>query len=128
MEHTYAEALWKLIEDGEQPKKAVAKLKVYLEARGRVNLLPKIARAFARIAARERARSAVMISVARQKDVAKAEREARAILTELGATAADLDVRLDDSLVGGWRLEGRERLVDASFKKSLLSIYNRATQ
>ena len=39
-----------------------------------------------------------------------------------------MKVRVDDSLIGGWRLEGRERLIDASYKELLLSIYNRATQ
>ena len=42
--------------------------------------------------------------------------------------AKDVDVALDDSLIGGWRLEGRGNLVDASFKKSLLDMYNRTTQ
>ncbi len=128
METLYAQTLWKMIEDGVKPKEAVAKLHEYLEKRGRANLLPKIAHAFARIASRESARKTMVLSVARQKDVSRAEREAKDILEELGASAKDVEVHVDDSLIGGWRLEGRERLVDASFKKSLLSIYDRVLE
>ncbi|MBI2610466.1 F0F1 ATP synthase subunit delta [Candidatus Kaiserbacteria bacterium] len=127
MENAYAEALWKMIEAGEQPKAAVAKLRAYLERHGRANLLPKIAHALMRVAARESAKRAVVLSVARHKDIENAEREARDILKELGTSAKDMEMRVDDSLIGGWRLEGRERLVDASYKKSLLEIYNKVT-
>ncbi|MBI4094024.1 F0F1 ATP synthase subunit delta [Candidatus Kaiserbacteria bacterium] len=128
MESTYAKALWQMVEGGTTPKQAVAKLRDYLAGRGRINLLPRIGRALLRIAARERGKRAVVLSVAAKKDTAKAEREARQLLQELGADSGDVEIHVDDSLIGGWRLEGRECLVDASFKKSLLSIYNRATQ
>lgn len=127
MENQYAEALWKMIEGGEKPKEAVTKLRAYLERRGRANLLPKITHAFARIAGRRGTKKAVVLSVARQKDVSRAEREIKDILKELGAGAKDIEVRLDGSLIGGWRLEGRERLVDASFKRDLLEIYSKVT-
>lgn len=127
MEQAYAQALWKMVEEGVEPKEAVAKLREVLARHGRETLLPRIGRAFARIAARERAKSAVVLSVAREKDARNAKQEAAGVLRELAAGAEDVEIRVDDSLIGGWRLEGRERLVDASYKKSLLSIYNRAT-
>ncbi len=128
MENAYAKALSQMVENGATPKHAVSKLRDYLATRGRVNLLPRIARSLIRIAARERAKNALVLSVAREIDAPSAEENVKPLLKELGADAKDLEVRVDDSLIGGWRLEGRERLVDASFKKSLLSIYNRATQ
>lgn len=128
METAYALALWKMIEGGMKPKETVMKLREALGKRGRVNLTPKIARAFARIAEREHRKRVVTLSVAREKDALKAEREVKDILQELGVSAKDMKVRVDDSLIGGWRLEGRERLIDASYKELLLSIYNRATQ
>lgn len=128
MEHTYAKALWKMVEGGMTPKQGVATLHAYLTGRGRASLLPRIGRALARIASRERAKNTIVLSVARDKDVASAKRASANFLKELGAAPDDLEVRVDESLIGGWRLLGREQLLDASFKKSLLSIYNRSTE
>lgn len=128
MENTYAKALWKMVEGGMTPKQGVAKLHAYLTGRGRADLMPRIGRALARIASRERAKNTIVLSVAHEKDVASAKRGAAHVLKGLGATPDDIDIRVDESLIGGWRLLGREQLLDASFKKSLLSIYNRSTQ
>lgn len=128
MEKAYAEALWQIVENGEKPKEAVAKLRAVLVSHGREALMPRIAREFARIAAHEGAKKSVTLTVAAEKHAAAAKRAVQGALNELGADADDLNVQVDDSLIGGWRLEGRERLQDASYKKSLLSIYNRATQ
>lgn len=128
MYENYAHALYTMVEAGLKPKEAVEKLREKLVAEGRENLLPHIARAFVRIAEREMNKQQVVLSVAREKDENKAKREAKDILKELGADASDLSIRIDETLIGGWRLEGREHLHDASFKKQLLSLYNRATQ
>ncbi|MBI2612747.1 F0F1 ATP synthase subunit delta [Candidatus Kaiserbacteria bacterium] len=128
MEHAYAQALWEMVEGGAKPKEAVSKLLATLKLHGREALMPRIARAFARIAARESAKKSVTLTIADEKHAAAAKRTAKEALHELGIDTEDLAIQADDSLIGGWRLEGRERLHDASYKKSLLSIYNRATQ
>ncbi len=125
MEKTYAEVLWQMIQRGTSPKKAVHALHETLTARGRAALMPRIARAFARIAAREGERTGMVLAVAREKDAQRAIRAAKGALASVGVKAADVHVRVDDTLIGGWRLEGREQLVDASWKKHLISIYNR---
>lgn len=128
MEKAYAQVLWQMIEKGAKPKEAIAQLHWALQRAGRENLLPRIAHAFKRVALRHARRNEIVLSVARTKDGEKAKREVKEILAELDARAGDLTLRVDDTLIGGWRLEGRERLHDASFKKQLLSLYNRATQ
>jgi F0F1-type ATP synthase delta subunit len=128
MEQAYAQALWEVIRKGTSPKQAVDALREALAARGRTALLPRIARAFARIAARDEEKNGVVLSIARAEDERKAKAAAKDVLAELGVKPAEVVVRTDDSLIGGWRLEGRERLVDASWKTALVSIYNRAIQ
>ena len=125
-EHAYAEALHMAVEQGKNPSAAVVSLHTLLKRRGRAALMPQIARAFARIAQRERARNIVTLNVV--NDASRAKTEAKKILSEIGVDARDVEVHTDENLIGGWRLEGRERLYDASFKKHLLSIYNRITQ
>ena len=128
METAYAQALSKVIERGMEPGKAIAELKKSLEHSNRSSLLPKIARAFSRIAARQERKNTMTLSIARKKDAAHALRAAQTILAEQGIGETDLCEIIDESLIGGWRLEGRGLLVDQSWKKSLLSMYNAVTQ
>ncbi|HWP61309.1 MAG TPA: F0F1 ATP synthase subunit delta [Candidatus Paceibacterota bacterium] len=127
METAYAQALFRIIESGKKPDAAIAMLKKELQARGRSALLPKIARAFARLADREARRNTMTLSIARQKDAKAALKEAEKILAAQHITKTELCEVVDEHLIGGWRLEGRGLLVDRSWKKSLLSMYNRAT-
>ncbi len=117
-----------MIQLGMAPKKAVDALHESLVVRGRQALMPRIARAFARISERDEGRNGVTLSIAHEKDERSAKRAAKDVLAGMDVAAGDVSVKVDDSLIGGWRLEGRERLVDATFKKYLVSIYNRATQ
>jgi len=128
METSYAQALWQLIERGATPKKALEQLRENLETKGRMALMPRIALAFARIAERNTGKRGVTLTVAHESDERRAKSAIKDVLAEIQATPKDVTVKVDDSLIGGWRLEGRELLVDASWKRHLLSIYNRATQ
>ena len=73
-------------------------------------------------------KNGITLTVAREKDERSAKSAVKDVLADMNASTKDVSVKVDESLIGGWRLEGREMLVDASWKKSLLSIYNRATQ
>ena len=128
MEQAYAQALWQMIVGGTPHDTAVRALRESLAAHGRVALLPRIGRAFARLAERESKKRDVFLTVAREEDVKHAEKEAHEAISALGVQKHDLKTRVDDTLIGGWRLEGRETLVDASYKKQLLDIYGRVTQ
>src|SRR3989338_7653539 len=127
MEQSYAQALWKMVEGGMTPAKAVRALQETLKVHGREALLPRIASAFARIAQRETKRSDVVLTLAREKDGRHAHKEIKEMLTRMGVTSKDLKTQIDDTLIGGWRLEGKETLVDASYKNQLLELYNRVT-
>lgn len=127
MEKAYAQALWKIVDGGTAVDAAVASLRAHLERHGRIALLPAISRAFARIAAAHERRSRIVLSVSRHADESIARKECADVLHKLNAKNHDVEVCVDDTLIGGWRLEGRELLVDASYKKHLLSLYSKAT-
>jgi|SRR3989344_2090629 len=127
MQEAYAQALWKMVEGGLTPAKAVRALEVTLKTHGREALLPRIASAFARIAQRETKRSDVVLTLAREKDERRAHKEIKEMLTRMKVDSKDLKTQIDDTLIGGWRLEGKETLVDASYKNQLLELYNRVT-
>ena len=123
MENAYAAALWKIVEKGTTPQAAVRALYEKLALEGRVSLLPRIARAFERLAARNRARTGVTLAVA---DLSQEGN----ISIAAAATGIDLThalIKEDPTLIGGWRIEAPETLIDASYKKDLLAIYRSAT-
>ncbi len=126
MERQYAQALWNAIEGGTEPAKAVHMLHQMLQRAGREVLMPKIAHAFKRLAETQMSKHSLTLSVAREKDAHRALEEARK-MSRAALDKESLEVAVDESLIGGWRLEGREHLIDASFKKYLLDVYNAAT-
>lgn len=124
MPDNYAEALWRVVEKGKTPKAAVSALYRMLEAQGRLRLLRPIGKSFARVAEKKERASKITLSIAREKDARAAIREAASILAGFGAKKEDLALAVDPDIVGGWRLEGRGKLIDASYKKHLLNIYD----
>ncbi len=126
MEQAYAQALWKMVERGMDHKRALTALRETLREHGRESLLPRIGKAFARIAARDAKKNDIVLTVADAKDIHKAEKEAKEFLSSEGGSSLGGKTQVDDTLIGGWRLEGRGVLVDNSYKKQLLEIYNRS--
>lgn len=119
MEKKYAQALWEMIAGGADPKAAVASIAQALEGHGRAGLISRVGKEFSRLAERRMRRTQSTITVARESDVAFAKAE---------SGVADASVRVDAAQIGGWRLETGERLVDATYKRYLLDIFNRATR
>lgn len=127
MEKAYAQALWQMIGREMDPKKAVHAIHAQLQAQGRQELMPRIAKAFKRLAARERTRDTVTLTIADKAHEHAAHKEAATTLEKLDIKTEDVETHVDHSLIGGWRVEGREHLVDASYKKHLLAIYTATT-
>jgi len=111
--------MWFMLDKGEEPYVIVKKVRATLITRGALALFPHIGHAFERIAERNMRRERSVVSIARKKD----EKEAR-----LAADARDAELVIDSSLIGGWRYEDKEVLVDNSFKRHLFAIYNRASR
>jgi F0F1-type ATP synthase delta subunit len=99
-----------------------------LKTEGREALMPRIAKAFERLSARMNERDIVTLTIADKAHEHGAITEATRAITNTAIDKKDIAVRLDSTLIGGWRLEGREVLVDESYKKHLLAIYTRATR
>ncbi|MDP3645546.1 MAG: F0F1 ATP synthase subunit delta [bacterium] len=106
------------------PQKAVHALREILVARGREVLFPRIAKAFERIAVRESNRADVTLHIADEKDERHARSEAKKALAEMKLDTGITNIKIDGTLVGGWRLESGEHLLDNSYKRHLLNLYN----
>ena len=115
----YAQALLVLVRSGEKPKKAIERLYAMLVTSGRTALMPGIARAFLRLAERDLRKHGSILYLAKKAH----EKRARA-----ATEAKEANVAVDPHLIGGWRLESEEQLIDASWKRHLLLLYNRVTK
>lgn len=115
----YAQALVRLIAGGDTPHKAVQKTHELLKVQKREHMLPQIARSFARIMQVKHLKSREVLAVARAKDESHARKE---------SGAKDAELVLDETLIGGWRLEAKGLLQDASWKHHLLNIYKASTK
>ncbi|MDO8552681.1 MAG: F0F1 ATP synthase subunit delta [bacterium] len=128
MDKAYAKALWEIVEGGMAPKAAVKRLCEVLGARGRLGLLPKIARSFSILSSRDRSKNSVVLKVARSSDAKHALKEAGTFLKDAGIKLGDVRTDVEESLIGGWRLEAGELLRDASYKRRLLDIYENVSE
>ncbi|NBV77385.1 hypothetical protein EBR66_04440 [bacterium] len=116
MERAYARALLQLIQNGMAHADAVRTVAKVLESKGRSALMPKVARAFNRLIQRESGKITNTLFVAKEHHASRAHKE---------SGEHDARVVVDPTLIGGWRLVKSDSLVDVSWKKHLLSIYNR---
>lgn len=117
MHETYAKALLELVNRGTTPKEAVASIRKVLSKSGKASLFPSIAKSVARLAGREMRMKGTVLVVAKEADAAEAKER---------SGEKDAKVRIDPTIIGGWRLESAEELRDASYKRALLEIYQRA--
>jgi F0F1-type ATP synthase delta subunit len=127
MEKAYAQALAQVIRDGKNPHEAVVSMHSALVRSGRTSLIKKIALAFRRLMEHEAKRDTVTVFIANKDDETRARKEADHVLTQLKLSNRKVVYRVDHTLIGGWRMEGRDHLTDASYKKFLLDIYATAT-
>ena len=105
---------------GSEADIAVSKLVAHLKSRGRLALLPQMARTLRRIVA-EREKRTPCVEVAREKDASGAlEEAARAGVLSLTAV-------VNSTLVTGWRASSGSMLVDRSGKRALVAIYQKVT-
>jgi len=126
MEDTYARALIKLIQAGLRPEDSVAKINAALKDKGRQAMWPRIKRAFLMHVQKVAMRENVTLSVACKEDVVDAKREAQ---NHLARNDADrMQMVVDDSLIGGWKLEAGGTLIDRSFKRQLKDMYKKIVQ
>lgn len=116
METTLARVLLELLQKGMTPSETVKSLASILEKSGRTGLFPKVARAFDRLVQAQNHREQSVLFVAKGSDAKKAEKD---------SGAEDHVVKIDPTLIGGWKLQKGDMLTDVSWKKHLLSMYNR---
>lgn len=112
----YAKALFEAGKNGTQTDVLMRGLIRSLKGRGAMRLLPHILTQYERLAARLR-RDTPILTIARESD--------RADAVQASGASAATTVVVDERIIGGYRLEEKGVLKDASFKRHLLEVYRR---
>lgn len=120
MQKVYADALMRL-QGSAKEAELTENLIAHLKREGRMKLLPGILAELKRRDVRSRALAPVL-EVAHESDKAAAQ----AALKAEGVAAAH--VRVNHSLLQGWRLKSANTLIDQSGKRALIDLYRKITK
>ncbi len=120
MEKEYALALARQIAQGSDEQKLVDGLVTHLKAEGRMKLLPGILRELKNLEARNSALAPIV-------EIASESEKAAALAAAKAAGIESPEVRVNPSLIRGWRLRSADTLVDRSAKQALVDLYQRIT-
>ncbi len=116
LERTYATALSNAFSQGKDASELVDGLVRHLKATGRMKLLPRIKQMLVEGEAYAKKTTSIL-EVARKEDEAEAVAEAKKEGIDVQ------EVRINDSLIRGWRARSKGMLIDRSAKHSLVEMY-----
>ena len=120
----YAHALYDLSKDADAAatEEYLSNMKALLKKRGHESLYPSIVRVFVSLSARE-TDVAASVSVAKKDDIARYKEEILETARAMGLSGVTLNQKVDETLVGGFRVESEDQVVDKSYKRSLIELY-----
>jgi F0F1-type ATP synthase delta subunit len=119
--HDYSEAVRTLVREGFSLDAALDGLRTMLTTRGHSRLYPKILKELLTESIKDEVRDTATVTVARKGDAEAHEKEIKTHLTTL--SQKHHTVVVDESIVGGYIVEGTNARIDNSYKKRLLTLY-----
>lgn len=120
----YIDATYSLVEGGHDEGETLARLKAYLTKRGLAKLYPSVLRGLAEKFRRNAKTSRTKVIVARAEDTKVHEADIVGVLAEIHG---EHDVVVDENIIGGFIVKGKNERIDRSFKQKLLHVYHQLT-
>ncbi len=105
------------------PKDFVQKLVIYMKAHGHLSILPAVVRRVERTGA---AAPAALVTVANATDAAALAPKIASALSTLGVEG-DYALSVDQNIVGGYSVVARHKVIDQTYRKALVDLYQRIT-
>ena len=99
-----------------------------LTARGHLKLLPHIQSALQRISQARERRENIRVSTRSPEAHRRFRGSIETYVKEFGGQNTDVEEIIDENIIGGFRIEGKDHLVDASYRKMLLELYKKMVQ
>lgn len=126
MQDHYTTAVLNLLKTNHDFDAVLTGLKKALLIKGHQKLLPGILRNVEKILAASSPADQAILTVADSSVVSKYTAEIKAYLEELGAIDQP-KVEIDPSLIGGYIIGTRNKSIDRSYKKQLITLYRTIT-
>jgi len=122
----YAHALHKaVLKHPEQAERYADNLQKIVEKRRHEKLLPAIVRRYQRIVSSMRS-DVSTVTVASKHDLEKYRKEISEAKNALGLSPSIQEVE-NDSLIGGYVVQGKGKRIDGSYKRMLIALYRYMT-
>lgn len=121
----YAHALYDSLKDSPDTEKYIANLVGILKERGHYKLLPEILSVYKRIDEQGQSKRSTLY-VAKESDGNVFKDTIKQFKEEFNITE-EVDVVVDETLVGGYTLRTSDKILDNSYKRSLLDLYRLIT-
>ena len=118
----YAKALISAAKTEKDTDALLAHFLDVLKKRGVLGLLPKILTILEHAINRDKSQKATLV-LARDSDKDKILEAVGDDFGKISTLKEDLNIKIDESIIGGYRLETSGDLIDESYKSRLLSIY-----
>ncbi len=126
MKAAYVTAVTNLLTTGSEPESILRGLKQTLETRGHTQLYRPVLEETARVLAERSKKQAPKLTLARTSDETKLAATIADAMRTLGVSENPIP-RVDDSIIGGFKLEHNHRQLDQSYKTALLTLYRAIT-
>ncbi len=115
----HAQAMFELISSGKTAEDVIKGTMKSLKKRGAIKILPKILKEYQILEKKEYMKKPTL-TIARESDRANAIKDSDA--------DKDINIVIDESIVGGYKLENNGVLTDNSFKSHLFNVYKNAVK
>ena len=124
--HEYAQALFEITlqVDSTLCDEYVDSFLTLLKEKGHTALLPQIIKKFEYITETEGKKNIVTLTVARESDSNDSKKEAIALHGNL-ENKAEIDIAVDERIIGGFVLKDSDLVIDASYKNMLINMYRK---
>ncbi len=128
MKKHYINAVVELLLQGNDPDAVLMNLKKVLQQKGHDALYAEILKGVETELSLQENKERPAIFVATEKDSVTFKKEIGAELSRLDAKASDATVTVDASLIGGFLITHKGKLINRSYKQQLLSLYRSITK
>ncbi len=123
MKKHYIKAMASLLTSGQSVDVVLAKLEALLKEKGHLSIHKDILEGLLVELSQETASSAAVVSIARESDAKKLENAIHHALLKLGDKNATMKLVVDETLIGGFKINHQGKAIDASYKNRLLELY-----
>ena len=122
----YAQALYEITKDESIAVREshVDALLSLLKTKGHSMLLPQIIKKFEYVTKTEKRKNTVTLTVAKESDSNDLKKEAIVLHGNL-ENKTEIDVVVDEKIIGGFVLKDSDLIVDASYKNMLINMYRK---